>query len=171
MPKCDFNKVAKQLYWKHTSAWVFSSKFFAFFQSTFFCEHLWRAASASYSFVHICTGTCNYQTFICFIFRQKYIHIGPRNYHYSVQALSLVKQMCQFMTIILSGNWKLRILRSVYQQLIKFFLFIEVLVRSLFISFIYHHAVWGIIYCWNKTRFDSFLNNLDWKIIQFNMNL
>ena len=27
MPKCDFNKVAKQLYWNHTSAWVFSCKF------------------------------------------------------------------------------------------------------------------------------------------------
>ena len=24
MPKCDFNKVAKQLYWNHSSAWVFS---------------------------------------------------------------------------------------------------------------------------------------------------
>ena len=27
MPKCDLNKVAKQLYWNHTSAWVFSCKF------------------------------------------------------------------------------------------------------------------------------------------------
>ena len=26
-PKCDFNKVAKQIYWNHTSAWVFSCKF------------------------------------------------------------------------------------------------------------------------------------------------
>ena len=32
MPKCDFNKVALQLYWKHTSAWVFSCKFDAYFQ-------------------------------------------------------------------------------------------------------------------------------------------
>ena len=30
MPKCDFNKVAK-----HTSAWVFSCKFAAYFQNTF----------------------------------------------------------------------------------------------------------------------------------------
>ena len=35
MPKCDFNKVAKQLYWNHTSASVFSCKFAAYFQSTF----------------------------------------------------------------------------------------------------------------------------------------
>ena len=27
MPKCDFNKVALQLYWNHTSTWVFSCKF------------------------------------------------------------------------------------------------------------------------------------------------
>ena len=35
MPKCGFNKVAKQLYWNHTSAWVFSCKFAAYFQNTF----------------------------------------------------------------------------------------------------------------------------------------
>ena len=35
MPKCDFNKVAKQLYWNHTSAWVFSCKFAAYFQNTY----------------------------------------------------------------------------------------------------------------------------------------
>ena len=29
MPKCYFNKVALQLYWNHTSAWVFSCKFVA----------------------------------------------------------------------------------------------------------------------------------------------
>ena len=31
MPKCDFNKAAKQLYWNRTSAWVFSCKFAACF--------------------------------------------------------------------------------------------------------------------------------------------
>ena len=35
MPKCDFNKVAKQLYWNQTSAWVFSCKFAAYFQNNF----------------------------------------------------------------------------------------------------------------------------------------
>ena len=45
MPKCDFNKVAKQLRWNCTSAWVFSCKFAAYFQSTFSEEHLWVAAS------------------------------------------------------------------------------------------------------------------------------
>ena len=46
--KCDFNKVAKQLYWNCTSAWVFSCKFAAYFQNIFFSEHLWTAASESY---------------------------------------------------------------------------------------------------------------------------
>ena len=45
MPKCDINKVAKQLYWNHTSAWVFSCKFDSYFQNTFSQEHLWVAAS------------------------------------------------------------------------------------------------------------------------------
>ena len=35
MPKCDFKRVAKQLYWNHTSAWVFSCNFAACFQNTF----------------------------------------------------------------------------------------------------------------------------------------
>ena len=39
--KCDFIKVAKQLYWNCTSAWVFSCKFTAYFQKTFSQEHLW----------------------------------------------------------------------------------------------------------------------------------
>ena len=45
MPKCDLNKVALQLYWNRTSAWVFSCKFAAYFQTTFFMEDLWVAAS------------------------------------------------------------------------------------------------------------------------------
>ena len=35
MPKCDSNKVPKQVYWNHTSVWVFSCKFAAYFQNTF----------------------------------------------------------------------------------------------------------------------------------------
>ena len=35
LPKCDFNKVAKRLYWNHTLAWVFSCKFAACFENTF----------------------------------------------------------------------------------------------------------------------------------------
>ena len=35
MPKCDFNKVALQLYWNHTWAWVFPGKFAAYLQNIF----------------------------------------------------------------------------------------------------------------------------------------
>ena len=35
MPKCDFNKAAKLLYWNQTLAWVFSCNLAAYFQSTF----------------------------------------------------------------------------------------------------------------------------------------
>ena len=45
MPKCDFNKVALQLYSNRTSVWVFSCRFFAYFRNTFFKEHFWMAAS------------------------------------------------------------------------------------------------------------------------------
>ena len=50
MPKCDFNKFAKQLYWNHTSAWVFSCKFDAYFQNSFFTEHLRTTASGCRNF-------------------------------------------------------------------------------------------------------------------------
>ena len=45
MLKRNFYKVAKKLYSNHTSARVFSCKFAAYFQNTFFKEHLWIAAS------------------------------------------------------------------------------------------------------------------------------
>ena len=37
-----------QLYWIHTSAWVFSCKFAVSFQNIFLWEHTWRAASDNY---------------------------------------------------------------------------------------------------------------------------
>ena len=46
IPKCDFDKVGKQPYWNHTSALVFSYKLAAYFQNTFYQEHLWMAAFA-----------------------------------------------------------------------------------------------------------------------------
>ena len=52
MPKCDFNKVTFHFHWNHTSAWVFSCKFAAYFQNTFSQEQLWRADSAL--FIHGC---------------------------------------------------------------------------------------------------------------------
>ena len=46
MPKCNFNKVAKQIYWNRTLIWVSSCKFSAYFQNIFSKEHLWSADSA-----------------------------------------------------------------------------------------------------------------------------
>ena len=42
MPKCDFNKVAKQ---NPTLACVLPCKFAAYFHNSFSLEHLWVAAS------------------------------------------------------------------------------------------------------------------------------
>ena len=36
IPKCDFNKVALQIYWNCTLTWLFSCKFAAHFQNGFF---------------------------------------------------------------------------------------------------------------------------------------
>ena len=35
MPKCDFHVDAKQLYWNHTSAWLFAYKFAAYSHDCF----------------------------------------------------------------------------------------------------------------------------------------
>ena len=35
IPKCDFNKVAFQLYWSRTLAWVFACKFAVYFRTPF----------------------------------------------------------------------------------------------------------------------------------------
>ena len=45
MWKSDFNKVALQIYWNHTSAWVSSCKLAAYFQNNFLKKHLWRDLS------------------------------------------------------------------------------------------------------------------------------
>ena len=39
MPKCNFNKIAKQLYRNHTLAWVFYCKLVSFFFRTPFCKN------------------------------------------------------------------------------------------------------------------------------------
>ena len=38
MRKCDFNKVAKQLFLNHTSVSMFFCKFAAYFQNAFLCR-------------------------------------------------------------------------------------------------------------------------------------
>ena len=51
IPKCDLEKIALQLHWNCTSAWLFSCKFVAYFQNTFSQKHLWTAASENGCFL------------------------------------------------------------------------------------------------------------------------
>ena len=71
MPKCDSKKVAKQLYCNHTSAWVFSYKFAAYFQNTFSQEHLWTAAFGTQEFFRNFESVGNraYFSHLLFFFR------------------------------------------------------------------------------------------------------
>ena len=45
MQKCDFNKLAKQLYGNHTLTQMFTCKFAEYLQNNFFKENLWATAS------------------------------------------------------------------------------------------------------------------------------
>ena len=53
MPKCDFNKIALQLYWNRTSAWMFPCILATYFQSTFSFEHLWTTAFVNVYEIHL----------------------------------------------------------------------------------------------------------------------
>ena len=71
MPKCDFNKVAKlkQLYWNRTSARVFSCKFAAYFQNTFFQRTPLGGCFCQYTrqtFVLVKTSWRRLEDVICF---------------------------------------------------------------------------------------------------------
>ena len=48
MKKCDFRKVANQLYLNYTSAWMFSCKCAAYLRNSCFDEHLWVTTSANF---------------------------------------------------------------------------------------------------------------------------
>ena len=60
--KCDFSKVAKQLYWNHAPESVFSCKFAALFLENYSLENLWRSLSGNrieVSWMDInCTSSC-----------------------------------------------------------------------------------------------------------------
>ena len=70
MLTCDFNKVALQVYENHTLAWVFSSKFAAYFQNTFSQKHLWVTASIFYTMAagYSAASAINYISFSLFHF-------------------------------------------------------------------------------------------------------
>ena len=51
MLKGDFNKAAKQRYYIHTLAWVFSCNFAAYLQNAFSQKHLWVAASEKVHYI------------------------------------------------------------------------------------------------------------------------
>ena len=53
MPKFNFNKIALELYWNNTSAWMFSCKFAIYFRNTFSYEHLWTAASEGSKVINV----------------------------------------------------------------------------------------------------------------------
>ena len=75
MGKCDFTKVAEQLLWNHTSVWVFSCKFAAYLESSYFDEHLWRTASAN--FYSTCVSYFVIQIRVLFTILLTALHIRP----------------------------------------------------------------------------------------------
>ena len=119
IPKCDFNNVALQLYWNHTSVWLLSCKFAAYFKNTFLLQHLWRVAYYSLKLVlsisvfrtlsDICDGTFlrkSLTTFSRLLFLQKCSSIdvwyGP--YHttpFTQSFHTLERCICELILIFL----------------------------------------------------------------------
>ena len=80
-----------ELYWNHTSVWVFYCKFVACFQNTFSWEHLRRAASASLIliehslFLHKCFKTQVLSAFSRFLEILRKVQELVNVYNYSSQ--------------------------------------------------------------------------------------
>ena len=82
MPKCNVSKVALQLYWNCTSAWVFSCKFASYFQNTFSLEHLWTAASVMMIILWFGNSLINFFGWIIFKFLSIYPHARLKKFSY-----------------------------------------------------------------------------------------
>ena len=65
--KCDFNKVALQLYRNYTSAWVLSCKFVAYIQNRFLKEHLHRVASVTLTLHSSSRWHADFASHLCLI--------------------------------------------------------------------------------------------------------
>ena len=74
MPKCDFNKIAKQLFWNHTSSRCSPVNLLHIFRKTS-RKHLWMAASepSSHSYHSLC-----FRKF-CFFFGRVNLHLNYFN--------------------------------------------------------------------------------------------
>ena len=123
MLKCDFNKVALQLYWNHTSTWLFSCKFAVYFQNTFvwlllffsqFCEffqdicfikHQWTAAFHCMKSVHIWSYSGPY-----------FPLLGLNNSEYGQFLRSVWSSLSTVISRWFSENW-LNFLESVWKIL------------------------------------------------------
>ena len=84
MPKCYFNKVALPLFWIPILAWVLSCKFVAYFQITFFKEHLRTAAST-----------------ICILFPPQ-THLQKMKWSVSIKESFMIKILKLFVNISIS---------------------------------------------------------------------
>ena len=77
MAKCDFNKLALQFYWSHTSAWVFSCKFAASFCRVVITGHVgFRNLSVVVNhFKMTCGNVMFFTTLISFNFTQTFLSV------------------------------------------------------------------------------------------------
>ena len=56
--------VKAQLYWNLTSLWMFSCKLAAFFQNTFFLEHLWKTAIDNCNLLYVLFESFLWKSFL-----------------------------------------------------------------------------------------------------------
>ena len=131
-PKCDFNKVAMQLYWNRTSAWAFSCKFAAYFQNTFSKEHIWTAASKGRIFKALCITTCA----VCqctFIYHVSIL----TNFFFSCNILSIFFLFSIFNYLQLYSQL---FIRSLFKALLDFFFY------NIFLKAVWHGYIFPKYY-------------------------
>ena len=90
-PKCDFDKFAKKLYWKRTSAWVFC-KFAAYYQNTFSQEHLWRLRLQMIVILGENLPSMHKNTLPNWFFRYKFSYTIEKKHQRKIKYLSTIRK-------------------------------------------------------------------------------
>ena len=145
MPKCDFSKVALQLYWNHTSTWVFSCKFAAYFLNTFAREHLWGAASEDCLSKMVLSLFCyfglNFEVYCWkFGFKERFFQFFRTNF-----CKLLVAQTNDTLSLNLTSQFASDLIASCYVVILLLRLLLLFLVLTVFFNNIWYRSAWFLV--------------------------
>ena len=157
-PKCDFNKVAKQLYWNHISAWVFPYNLLHIFRTSFLKN------TSGWLVLWILGCVSSKQRYLSFLLRRQFSLFdfpGIRAIiHVVGQELSSVKSKCRLNSMFV-------LLEKLYQYLATFIIrdvfrtlsnMMELLVKIRYVFYLHHFfltRLWIRLWSWYSIFFNQ----------------